>query len=106
MCGVQGCDHNLSPPYDRAKARQALATFRANRRSTTPDKVAVLCRALGYEIHKQRGKGSHWLAIRAGCVPITIPTGNKVLGLRTATGILTTLEEVFDRDGGNEQRQA
>jgi hypothetical protein len=28
--------------------------------------VAELCRALGYEIDKKRGKGSHWLAKRAG----------------------------------------
>jgi len=47
----------------------------------------------------------HWLAKRAQTPPITIPTGNKVLGLKTATGILTTLEEVFERDGSNEQRQ-
>jgi hypothetical protein len=94
----------LRPSYDRARAKQALATFRKNRRSATPEVVAELCRALGYTIDQQRGKGSHWLAVRSEATPITIPTGNKVLGLRTATGILTTLEEVIDRDGGNEQR--
>jgi hypothetical protein len=101
---LRGSDHQLRPSYDRAKARQALATFRRNRRSATPEAVADLCRTLGYTIDKKRGKGSHWLAVRSTTRPITIPTGNKVLGLRTATGILTTLEEVFDRDGGNEQR--
>jgi hypothetical protein len=101
---VSGRDHQLKPSYDRAKAKQALAGFRTNRRSATPDAVAGLCESLGYTIDKKRGKGSHWLAVRSGATPITIPTGNKVLGLRTATGILTTLEEVFDRDGGNQQR--
>ncbi len=91
--------------YDRANAQRALAEFRQKRRSATPEAVAAACAALGYEIDKKRGKGSHWLAVRAGAPPVTIPTGNKVLGLKTATGILTTLEEVFERDGFNEQRQ-
>lgn len=81
-----------------------LADFRSKRRSATPDTVAGLCRALGYEVDKKRGKGSHWRALRSEMLPIIIPTGNKVLGLRTATRILTTLEEVFDRDGENDQR--
>lgn len=89
--------------YDRAAAQRLLTEFRVKRRSATPETVAGLCRALGYEIDKQRGKGSHWLAKRAGARPVTIPTSNKVLGLKTATGILTTLEEVFDRDGSNQQ---
>jgi predicted RNA binding protein YcfA (HicA-like mRNA interferase family) len=91
----------MTSTYDRVGVQRALTDFRAKRRSATPDAVAGLCRALGYEIDKKRGKGSHWLAKRAGAAPVTIPTGNKVLGLRTATGILTTLEEVFDRDGTN-----
>jgi predicted RNA binding protein YcfA (HicA-like mRNA interferase family) len=88
----------LTSAYDRVVAQRALTEFRTKRRSATPDTVAGLCRALGYEIDKKRGKGSHWLAKRAGAPPVTIPTGNKVLGLRTATGILKTLEEVFDQD--------
>jgi hypothetical protein len=91
----------VTAPYDRFVAQHTLTEFRANRRSVTPAVVAGLCCALGYEIDKKRGKGSHWLAKRAGAPPITIPTGNKVLGLNTATGILTTLEEVFDEDGTN-----
>lgn len=89
--------------YEREAAQRALLEFRGKRRSASPDTVAGLCHALGYEVVKKRGKGSHWLATRAGVPPITIPTGNQVLGLKTATGILTTLEEVFDRDGTNEQ---
>jgi hypothetical protein len=95
----------LVPSYDRAKAQRVLAEFRPKRRSATPEAVAAACSALGYEIDKKRGKGSHWVAVRASAPPVTIPTGNKVLGLKTATGILTTLEEVFERDGSNEQRQ-
>jgi hypothetical protein len=87
--------------YDRMAAQCALTEFKTKRRSATPDMVAGLCRALGYEIDKKRGKGSHWLAKRVGARPVTIPTGNKVLGVKTATGILTTLEEVFDQDGTN-----
>lgn len=94
----------MNPSYDRASAQRALADFRSKRRSATPEAVAALCGALGYEIDKKRGKGSHWVAVRSEAPPITIPTGNKVLGLKTATGILTTLEEVFDRDGSNEQQ--
>ena len=95
----------MAPSYERATAQRVLAEFRKKRRSATPEAVAAACSALGYEIDKKRGKGSHWLALRAGVPPVTIPTGNKVLGLKTATGILTTLEEVFERDGTNEQRQ-
>jgi hypothetical protein len=92
------------PSYDRTRAERVLAEFRLKRRSATPAAVAAICRALGYEIDEKRGKGSHWLATRAQAPPVTIPTGNKVLGLRTASGILATLEEVFERDGSNEQR--
>lgn len=95
----------MAPSYDRARAQRAKADFRTNRRSATPEAIAALCRALGYEIDKKRGKGSHWLAVRPEAPPVTIPTGNKVLGLKTATGMLTTLEEVFERDGSNQQRQ-
>ena len=91
----------MSTRYDRSAARQALADFRLSRRSATPGAVAEVCRALGYRIDKGRGKGSHWLAVRPGAPPIVIPTGNKVLGLRTATGILRTLEEVFEQDGSD-----
>jgi hypothetical protein len=91
----------MSTRYDRSAAQRAMAEFRLNRRSATPEAVASVCRALGYEIDKSRGKGSHWLALRPGAPAITIPTGNKVLGLRTATGILRTLEEVFDQDGSD-----
>jgi hypothetical protein len=91
----------MSSGYDRSAARRALAEFRLNRRSATPGAAAEVCRALGYEILKGRGKGSHWLALRPGAPAITIPTGNKVLGLRTATGILRTLEEVFEQDGSD-----
>lgn len=93
----------MTSNYNRAAAQRALTDFRAKRRTATPDTVAGLCRAVGYEIDKKRGKGSHWLATRAAASPVTIPTGNKILGLKTATGILTTLEEVFDRDGSAEQ---
>ncbi len=95
----------MASSYDRAKAQRVLADFRQKRRSATPEAVAATCTALGYEIDKKRGKGSHWVAVRAGAPPVTIPTGNKVLGLKTATGILTILEEVLERDGSNEQRQ-
>lgn len=95
----------MSSHYDRARAQRALAKFRTQRRSATPDTVAALCKALGYEIDKQRGKGSHWVALRPDAPPVTIPTGNKVLGLKTATGMLTTLEEVFERDGTNDKLQ-
>jgi hypothetical protein len=93
----------MTSTYDRMAAQSALTEFRTKRRSATPNTVAELCRALGYEIDRKRGKGSHWLAKRAGAPPVTIPTGNKVLGLKTATGIVATLEEVFDRDGSTEQ---
>jgi predicted RNA binding protein YcfA (HicA-like mRNA interferase family) len=95
----------MAPSYDRARVQRALADFRTKRRSATPEAVAALCRALGYEIDKKRGKGSHWVAVRPEAPPVTIPTGNKVLGLKTATGMLTILEEVFERDGSNQQRQ-
>ena len=91
---------NARPSYDRARAQRALAEFRSTRRSATRETVAALSKALGYEIDTKRGKGSHWVASRFGAPPITIP---KVFGVRIATGILTTLEEVFDRDGSNEQ---
>lgn len=88
----------MPPSYERETAQRALQDFRSKRRSATPAAVAALCRALGYEVLKGRGKGSHWLAVRAGAPAVTIPTGNKVLGLTTATRILTLLEEVFDDD--------
>lgn len=95
----------MPAPYDRRAAQRALNDFRSRRRSATPQTVESLCRALGYEIDPKRGKGSHLLAKRTGAPAITIPTGNKVLGLRTATGILRTLEEVFENDGGDKQRK-
>ena len=91
------------PHTERVTAQHALEDFRSKRRSATPDAVAALCRALGYEIRKGRGKGSHWLAVRAGAPAVTIPTGNKVLGLKTATRILKVLEEVFDDDESGER---
>jgi len=91
------------PQYDRDEARRQLAGCRSNRRSLTTEKAAALCVALGYTIEKKRGKGSHIAAVRPGAPTITIP---KVFGLRIATGILTTLEEVFDRDGSDEVRNA
>ncbi len=97
--------HHLATSYDRVAAKRSLAEFRKKRRSATPEMVAALCKALGYAIDKTRGKGSHWLAVRVGAPPVTIPTGNKVLGLKTATGILTTLEEVLDRDGQSKDQQ-
>jgi predicted RNA binding protein YcfA (HicA-like mRNA interferase family) len=84
--------------YDRAAAEAALSEFRKKRRSITPTSVAKACEALGFTIDKNRGKGSHWLAVRSKTRPITIPTGNKNLGLKTATGILRRLEETFDDD--------
>ena len=84
--------------YDKPTAAAVLAEFRRKRRSATPTSVARACEALGFTIDKNRGKGSHWLAIRAGTTPITIPTGNKSLGLKTATGILRKLEEILDDD--------
>ncbi len=86
--------------YDREVAAAVLADFRKHRRSATPESVARACEALGFTIDKKRGKGSHWLAIRPGTTPITIPTGNKTLGLKTATGILRRLEEILEDDAG------
>jgi hypothetical protein len=91
----------LSSQYERLAAERALADLRARRRSATPEMVARVCQTVGYTVNQRRGKGSHWLATRAGAPAITIPTGNKVLGLKTVTGILTTLEEVFDHDGSS-----
>jgi|GEM_PF-3556833 len=88
----------MSQQYDRRAAKRVLAELRGKRRSATPAVVADACEAVGYSIDKKRGKGSHWLASRVGAPAITIPTGNKVLGLKTVTGILTTLEEVFEDD--------
>lgn len=84
--------------YDRQAAEAALSDFRQKRRSATPRKVATACEALGFAVDKNRGKGSHWLALRAGTLPITIPTGNRTLGLKTASGILRRLEEVLEND--------
>jgi predicted RNA binding protein YcfA (HicA-like mRNA interferase family) len=84
--------------YDRGVAEAALAELRLRRRSATPECMANVCEALGFTIDKQRGKGSHWLATRARTRPIVIPTGNKTLGLRTVTGIVRRLEEIFDDD--------
>ncbi|MHB1787044.1 MAG: hypothetical protein ACYCS7_13040 [Acidimicrobiales bacterium] len=92
---------SLNVTYDRAAAGRALAEFRAKRRSVTPEVVVALCRALSYRIDTKRGKGSHAVALRQGAPTITIP---KNFGVRIATGILTTLEEVFERDGELEQR--
>jgi hypothetical protein len=92
---------SLNPTYDRAAARRALTDFRARRRSATPEVVVALCKALGYTIDTKRGKGSHAVALRQGAPTSTIP---KVFGVRIATGILTTLEEVFERDGEIGQR--
>jgi hypothetical protein len=92
---------SVRPPYDRTRAERALADFRAKRRSATPEMAAGLCKTLGYTIDTKRGKGSHAVAVRAGAPTITIP---RVFGLRIATGILTTLEEVFDRDAANPER--
>ncbi len=84
--------------YDRQTAEAALQDFRQKRRSATPASVAEACAAVGYTIDKRRGKGSHWIASRAGTSPITIPTCHKTLGLKTATGILRRLEETLDND--------
>lgn len=86
--------------YDRDAAAAALADFRKHRRSATPGSVSKACEALGFTIDKKRGKGSHWLASRSGTAPITIPTGNRTLGLKTATGILRRLEEILEDDAG------
>lgn len=92
---------SVRPPYDRVRAERALAEFRVKRRSATPEMATALCKALGYTIDTKRGKGSHAVAVRSSAPTITIP---KVFGLRIATGILTTLEEVFDRDGSSAER--
>lgn len=92
---------NMPPSYDRPRAQRALAEFRSRRRSATPEAVVALCSALGYTIDTKRAKGSHAVAIRSGAPTITIP---RVFGVRIATGILTTLEEVFERDGSNQER--
>jgi len=84
--------------YDMKAAEAAISEFRKKRRSATPKGVAEACEAVGFSIDKDRGKGSHWLAVRAGTSPITIPTGNKTLGLKTATGILRRLEEILEDD--------
>lgn len=84
--------------YDPLAAQAALAEFRDKRRSATPSSVATACEALGFKIDKKRGKGSHWLASRAGTTPVTIPTGNRNLGLKTATAILRRLEETLEDD--------
>jgi hypothetical protein len=89
------------PAYDRGAAKRALSDFRTRRRSATPEVVVTLCNTLGYTIDTKRGKGSHAVALRRGAPTITIP---KVLGVRIATNILTTLEEVFERDGELEER--
>lgn len=84
--------------YDPRAAKAALAEFRQKRRSVTPSSAAKACEALGFTIDKQRGKGSHWLAIRSTTTPIIIPTGHKTLGLKTATTILRRLEESLEDD--------
>lgn len=89
--------------YDRSSARQALDDFRQRRRSATQNSAASACRALGYEIDKKRGKGSHSVAHRVGAPTITIPT---VFGIRIATGILRTLETVLDDDAADHDRNA
>jgi predicted RNA binding protein YcfA (HicA-like mRNA interferase family) len=89
--------------YDRASAQQALDHFRRNRRSATQHGAASTCGALGYEIDKKRGKGSHWVAHRAGAPTVTIPT---VFGVRIATGILRTLEKVLDDDAADDNRDS
>jgi hypothetical protein len=87
------------PVYDRDQARRALHQIRTNRRSESPETLAAACEALGYRIDRQRGKGSHWCAIRRGAPTITLPTGRDSVSARLATSILRVLEEVFDSDG-------
>lgn len=91
----------MSSNYDRAAAQRALSEFRQKRRSATPETVVSLCQALGFEFKPSRGKGSHGVAVRARTNPITIP---RHIGLRIATGILTTLEEVFDNDATDKEQ--
>lgn len=93
----------MSKSYDSSAAKAALAEFRRKRRSATPQFAATACEAVGFTIDTKRGKGSHWLATRASTTPITIPTGHKTLGLKTATGILRRLEEILEDDATTER---
>ncbi len=89
--------------YDPRAAKTALTEFRQKRRSATPSSAAAVCEAVGFTIDRNRGKGSHWVASRASTTPITIPTGHKTLGLKTATGILRRLEETLEDDTTTER---
>jgi hypothetical protein len=81
---------------DCERARRALEAIRQNRRSQTPATLADAAEALGYEIDRKRGKGSHWWAKRPGRTRFPIPTGRTPVSVGVTTRILGILEEVFD----------
>jgi hypothetical protein len=81
---------------DCERARRALDAIRRNRRSQTPATLVDAAEALGYEIDRKRGKGSHWWARQLGRPRFPIPTTRSPVSVGVTTRILGILEEVFD----------
>lgn len=81
---------------DCERARAALEDIRRNRRSQTATTLAAAAEALGYEIVRGRGKGSHWWATQPNRPRFPIPTTRSPVSVGVTTKILGILEKVFD----------
>jgi len=81
---------------DCGRAGQALQVIRRNRRSQTKASLAAAAEALGYEIDRARGRGSHWWARQANQPRFPIPTGRDPVSIGVTTRILSILEGVFE----------
>ena len=75
--------------------------IRRNRRSQSPDDLVEVAEALGFEVNRKRGKGSHvWLVHPTG-VRFAMPTSRNPIRVGTTTAILRQLEVVLDDVCGN-----
>jgi hypothetical protein len=81
---------------DCKSARSALDAIRRNRRSQTAATLAEAAQELGYEIDRERGKGSHWWAKQPNRPRFPIPTSRSPVSVGVTTRILGILEGVFD----------
>jgi hypothetical protein len=80
---------------DYALARKLLADIRQKRRSQSPDDLARVAVALGFEIDRRRSKDSYIWAIHPSGQKFPIPTTKNPVRVGTTTCILRILEEVL-----------
>lgn len=81
---------------DCERARKALEAIRRNPRSQKAATLAEAAETLGYEIQRERGKGSHWWARQSNQPRFPIPTTRNPVSIGVTKRILGILEKVYD----------